>query len=80
MLRKLAAHSQIICVTHLAQVAAKGHQHLGVSKSTSRKQVATRLNVLNNDDKINEIARMLGGMAITEQSRAHAKEMLAARH
>ncbi len=80
LLQKLAEHSQILCVTHLAQVAAKGHQHLGVRKLRSRKKVATELSVLQNDDKINEIARMLGGMAITEQSRAHAMEMLGGPH
>lgn len=76
LLRKLSRHSQILCVTHLAQVAAKGHQHVGVRKFSSRKRVATELNVLQNDDKVNEIARMLGGLSITEQSRAHAAEML----
>lgn len=80
LLRTLSKHSQILCVTHLAQVAAKGHQHLGVRKLSKRKKVATELSVLQNDDKVNEIARMLGGMSITEQSRAHAKEMLATTH
>ncbi|MFK8018394.1 MAG: DNA repair protein RecN [Pseudomonadales bacterium] len=80
LLRALSEHSQILCVTHLAQVAAKGHQHLGVRKLSNRKKVATELSVLMNDDKVNEIARMLGGMAITEQSRAHAKEMLGTTH
>ncbi len=78
LLRKLSKHSQILCVTHLAQVAAKGHQHLGVRKLARKKSVATELNELRNDDKVNEIARMLGGIQITEQSRAHAQEMLAA--
>ena len=80
LLRALSEHGQILCVTHLAQVAAKGHQHLGVRKLSNRKKVATELSVLMNDDKVNEIARMLGGMAITEQSRAHAKEMLSTTH
>lgn len=80
LLRQLGKHSQVLCVTHLAQVAAKGHNHLGVRKFTRRKQVATELSILEDDAKIEEIARMLGGIAITEQSRAHATEMLTARH
>ncbi|MGI9288889.1 MAG: DNA repair protein RecN, partial [Pseudomonadales bacterium] len=80
LLRQLGKHSQVLCVTHLAQVAAKGHNHLGVRKFTRRKQVATELSILQDDAKVEEIARMLGGIAITEQSRAHATEMLMARH
>jgi DNA repair protein RecN (Recombination protein N) len=78
LLRKLAGNCQILCVTHLPQVAAQGHQHLSVRKKTQRKQVATELSVLNDDAKIDEIARMLGGVKLTEQSRAHAEAMLAA--
>lgn len=80
LLRQLGKQSQVLCVTHLAQVAAKGHNHLGVRKFTRRKQVATELSILEDDAKIEEIARMLGGIAITDQSRAHATEMLTARH
>ncbi len=80
LLRQLGKRSQVLCVTHLAQVAAKGHNHLGVRKFTRRKQVATELSILEDDAKIEEIARMLGGIAITDQSRAHATEMLTARH
>lgn len=80
LLRTLAETSQILCVTHLAQVAAKGHQHLAVRKHSSRKKVATELSILQNDDKVNEIARMLGGISITEQSKAHAREMLSTTH
>lgn len=80
LLRQLGEHSQVLCVTHLAQVAAKGNHHLGVRKFTRRKQVATELSILEDDAKVEEIARMLGGVAITNQSRAHAAEMLMARH
>lgn len=80
LLRELSQHSQILCVTHLAQVAAKGHHHLGVRKLSKRKKLATELSVLSKQDKVDEIARMLGGMSITEQSRAHAMEMLGATH
>lgn len=77
LLRSLAQSCQILCVTHLPQVAALGHQHLSVRKKTQRKQVATELSLLQGDAKIDEIARMLGGVKLTDQSRAHAQEMLA---
>ena len=76
LLRELASRSQILCVTHLAQVASQGHQHLKVSKSGDKKAVETELLELQPEDKVQEIARMLGGVKITEQSLAHAREML----
>lgn len=76
LLQDLGESGQIICVTHQPQVAAKGHHHLLVEKHSSKKAVATTLEQLSDSRKINEIARMLGGIAITEQSLAHAKEML----
>ena len=76
LLRDLAGTAQVLCVTHLAQVAAQGHQHLQVSKSASKKQVETRLSALEGDAKVEEIARMLGGVKITDQTLAHAREML----
>jgi DNA repair protein RecN (Recombination protein N) len=77
LLKDLAGNAQVLCVTHLPQVAAQGHQHLQVSKTSSDKAVETTLNQLSEDDKVNEIARMLGGVKITKQTLAHAKEMLA---
>jgi DNA repair protein RecN (Recombination protein N) len=76
LLQELGDRGQVLCVTHQAQVASKGHQHLYASKIASKKSVSTKLEHLNDSDKIEEIARMLGGIAITDQSRAHAKEML----
>ncbi len=75
LLRELAAGSQVLCVTHLPQVAAQGHHHLQVSKSAG-KSVETRLAQLDAENKVEELARMLGGLNITEQTRAHAREML----
>lgn len=75
LLRKLAAKGQILCVTHLPQVAAQGHQHLHVSKATHGKVTQTRITLLDGAAKVSEIARMLGGLEITDQSMAHAKEM-----
>ncbi|MGK0442232.1 MAG: DNA repair protein RecN (Recombination protein N) [Pseudohongiellaceae bacterium] len=77
LLQQLGQQGQVLCVTHQPQVASKGHQHLYVSKSTSKKAVSTQLDELAAEGKIEEIARMLGGIDITDNSRAHAKEMLA---
>jgi len=75
LLRKLAAKGQILCVTHLPQVAAQGHQHLHVSKAIEGKATQTRVVLLDGAAKVSEIARMLGGLEITDQSIAHAREM-----
>jgi DNA repair protein RecN (Recombination protein N) len=77
LLRSLAAQAQVLCVTHLPQVAAQGHHHLQVSKSSDEKSVETRLDRLEAEQKVAEIARMLGGVKITDQTLAHAREMLA---
>ena len=76
LLRTLAERAQVLCVTHLPQVAAQGHQHLQVSKSSDKTSVETHLYRLQEEDKVQEIARMLGGVKITEQTLAHAREML----
>lgn len=77
LLRQLGDGGQVLCVTHLAQVASKGHQHLQVTKSATSKHAQSSLVELQGEAKIEEIARMLGGMAVTAQSLAHAREMLA---
>ncbi len=77
LLRQLGERGQVICVTHLAQVASKGHQHLQVVKTASKKSAESTLVELGGDAKVEEIARMLGGLKITDQSLAHAREMLA---
>ncbi len=77
LLRSLGNECQILCVTHLPQVAAKAHQHIQVCKTVSNNVTQTSLIPLSNNEKIEEIARMLGGITITEQSRSHAAEMLA---
>ncbi len=76
-LRALGAHRQVLCVTHLAQVAASAHHHLQVSKSADSDETRARLQALATEERIEEIARMLGGRRITDQSRAHARELLA---
>ena len=77
LLHHLSARVQVLCVTHLPQVAAKGDQHLQVSKAGDKNSVSTRLATLDTQSRISEIARMLGGMKITESTLAHAREMLA---
>ena len=77
LLRQLGERGQVICVTHLAQVASKGHQHLQVVKTASKKSAESTLVELVGESKVEEIARMLGGLKITDQSLAHAREMLA---
>jgi DNA repair protein RecN (Recombination protein N) len=76
LLRQLGDKGQVICVTHLAQVASKGHQHLQVNKTSSQSSVESTLINLEGEAKVEEIARMLGGASITEQSLAHAREIL----
>ena len=76
LLQTLAEGTQVLCVTHLAQVAAQGAHHLQVTKTSSDTAVETELRALNDEEKIQEIARMLGGVKITPQTLAHAREML----
>ena len=75
-LRALGTHRQVICVTHLPQVAALGHQHLQVSKQIAKNSTTTAITTLDKKQRVDEIARMLGGIQITEQTRSHAKEMI----
>jgi len=77
-LRELGARSQVLCVTHLAQVAAQGHHHLRVVKLTDGRTTRTTLSELAGQERVQEVARMLGGTQITEKALAHAREMLSA--
>lgn len=74
-LKNLGNRAQVLCVTHLPQVAAQGHQHLHVQKQTQNEKVTTGIRLLSGDEKIQEIARMLGGVKITDKTLAHAREM-----
>ena len=76
LLRELGHHNQVMCVTHLPQVAAQGHTHLHVNKQTSKNQTHTDIAKLSQDEKVAEIARMLGGLKISEQTLAHARELI----
>ncbi|MFN2289202.1 MAG: DNA repair protein RecN [Chromatocurvus sp.] len=76
LLRKLSSGAQVLCVTHLPQVAAQADHQLRVSKTGDRKSVTTALATLDTDGRVDELARMLGGLKVTAQTRAHAREML----
>ena len=75
LLRTLGKTAQIICVTHLAQVAAQGHQHLTVAKSSKGRTTTSQVTHLEEAERIEEIARMMGGVDQTQQSIAHATAM-----
>lgn len=75
-LRALGAQRQVLCVTHLPQVAAQGHAHLRVSKHSDDDSTQTRIEELDPAGRRAELARMLGGLEITQATRAHAKQML----
>ncbi|MCL6415446.1 DNA repair protein RecN [Aestuariirhabdus sp. Z084] len=76
-LRQLGeAGGQVICVTHQPQVASQGHHHLQVQKQSKRNHTHTRIESLEGNSRIEEVARMLGGMEMTDQTLAHAREML----
>jgi len=75
-LKALASSRQVLCVTHLAQVAAQADRQLRVSKRTARDAIRTTVQALDSAERIDEVARMLGGAEITARTRAHAREML----
>jgi DNA repair protein RecN (Recombination protein N) len=75
-LRALGDSGQVLCVTHLPQVASQGHHHLRVAKSTDGRTTRTALTELAAQDRVEEIARMLGGIEVTGKAREHAREML----
>jgi DNA repair protein RecN (Recombination protein N) len=75
-LRTLGERAQVLCVTHLPQVASQAHAHVRVAKLTDGKTTRTSLHRLTDDERIEEVARMLGGVDITAKAREHAAEML----
>jgi DNA repair protein RecN (Recombination protein N) len=75
-MRRLGENRQVLCVTHLPQVASQGHAHLRASKATRKGDTRTRIDALDEEARIEEIARMLGGVKVGEESRALARRML----
>jgi DNA repair protein RecN (Recombination protein N) len=75
-LRDIAGSHQVLCVTHLPQVASQGQQHYRIVKLTDGKSSRTQVRLLDPDQRIEELSRMLGGIEITAATRAHAEEMI----
>ncbi len=78
-LKDLSQNKQVLCVTHLAQVASKGSSHIRINKLTDNKKTKIFASKLNSDERVEEIARMIGGIELTEKTREYAKEMLSLR-
>ena len=77
-LRDLGSTRQVFCVTHLPQVASLGDNHFRISKISDGTTTRTAISALSDDERIEEIARMLGGVEITRKTRDHAAELLSA--
>jgi DNA repair protein RecN (Recombination protein N) len=75
-LKGVAQHHQILCITHLPQIACYGDTHYRVVKTVSGERTITSIDVLSDKDRLDEIARMLGGAEVTKKTRDHAREML----
>ncbi|MFT6732116.1 MAG: DNA repair protein RecN (Recombination protein N) [Polaribacter sp.] len=76
LLRQLAKGRQVMCVTHQPQVASCGHHHLIASKTKLKQSTTTQVFQLDKNQRVDEIARMLGGKVISDKTLSHAKEML----
>lgn len=76
LLRQLGETGQVLTVTHLAQVAAQGHQHLFVHKERKQKSTHTAVKRLSHEQRVEEVARMLGGIDLTDESLLHARKIL----
>jgi len=79
-LSQLAAKKQVVCITHLPQIACYADHHFVIQKKTEQGRTLTRVRLLETEQREQEIARMLGGLRITEQAMAHAREMLRTAH
>jgi DNA repair protein RecN (Recombination protein N) len=75
-LRTLAARHQVLCVTHLPQVAALADSHFVVRKRVERGRTVTEVEQLDEEARVEELARMLAGETVTESARRHAREMM----
>ncbi len=78
LLRQLGESTQVMCVTHLPQVAGCGHHHFIVSKETDGEMTETHMKPLDKRSRLQELARLLGGSEVTRNTLANAKELLAA--
>ena len=73
---KLSRHHQVICVTHLPQIAGFGENHFLVEKAVSGGRTKTTMRQLTEEERLQEMARMLGGVTVSDKAREHAREML----
>jgi len=76
-LAELAKRHQVICLTHLPQIAAAADHHYRVEQKRVENRVIATVRDLNNDERVQEVARMLGGVTVTPITLRHAKEMIA---
>ena len=76
LLKRLGQRYQVLCVTHLAQVASQADQHFQVSKTSHAEGTVSQIELLDHKARVEEIARMIGGLEITATTRKHARELL----
>lgn len=79
-MRDIAQFIQVICISHLPQVASMSDHHLLISKASQDDRTTTQVKELLDDDRINEVARMISGASVTDLTRENAKEMIAQNH
>ena len=79
-LREVARHHQVLCITHLPQIACCGERHYRVLKRTAGERTNTLVSFLSEEERLEEIARMLGGVELTKKAKEHAREMLLNAH
>jgi DNA repair protein RecN (Recombination protein N) len=79
-LASLSQYHQILCITHLPQIAAKGSAHYRVMKRVSGGRTTTLISELDSAERVEELARLLGGKKVTQKVKAHARELLADSH
>lgn len=75
-LREISMHRQLLCITHLAQIASYGDRHFIVRKEVVNERTVSQVTPLDSEGRVEEIARMLGGLEITERTREHARELI----
>ncbi|MGV8074545.1 MAG: DNA repair protein RecN [Syntrophobacteraceae bacterium] len=75
-LKRLAERNQVICITHLPQIACYGDCHYMVAKETVEQETFTNIRVVSSEERVEELSRMLGGISISDKARAHARELL----
>ena len=75
-MKDIAQHIQVICISHLPQVASMSDHHLLISKASNDDRTTTKVKELLDDERIDEIARMISGASVTDITRQNAKEML----